>query len=145
LPFSISFIANIARKRPELNRDKTKLHEVAQAGSALIAEAGLKQIAALYQIEKTIRGLIAEERLGTRQDRSAPLFVAFEAWFTTNRARLSAKAPLGEALKYIAKYWDGLCLFLTDGRIEMDNNTPSHRYFVSIARQWSNAQSGLSL
>jgi hypothetical protein len=23
LPFSISFIANIARKRPELNRDKT--------------------------------------------------------------------------------------------------------------------------
>jgi len=25
LPFSISFIANIARKRPELNRDKTKV------------------------------------------------------------------------------------------------------------------------
>ncbi|SEO24491.1 IS66 C-terminal element, partial [Pseudorhodobacter antarcticus] len=41
---------------------------------------------------------------------------------TTNRARLPAKAPLGEALKYIAKYWDGLCLFLTDGRIEMDSN-----------------------
>ena len=29
---------------------------------------------------------------------------------------------MGEALKYIAKYWDGLCLFLTDGRIEMDSN-----------------------
>jgi hypothetical protein len=29
---------------------------------------------------------------------------------------------LGEALKYIAKYWEGLCLFLTDGRIEMDSN-----------------------
>lgn len=102
---------------------RRKLHEVAQAGSAPIAEAGLKQIAALYQIEKSIRGLTAEERLGARQDRSAPLIVAFEAWLTTNRARLSAKAPLGEALKYIAKYWDGLCLFLTDGRIEMDNNT----------------------
>lgn len=83
----------------------------------------MKQIAALYQIEKSIRGLTAEERLGARQDRSAPLIVAFEAWLTTNRARLSAKAPIGEALKYIAKYWDGLCLFLTDGRIEMDNNT----------------------
>jgi hypothetical protein len=115
---------------------RRKLHEVAQAGSAPIAEAGLKQIAALYQIEKSIRGLTAEERLGARQDRSAPLIVAFEAWLTTNRARLSAKAPLGEAFKYIAKYWDGLCLFLTDGRIEMDNNTPSHRYFVSIAGQW---------
>ncbi len=26
-------------------------------------------------------------------------------------------------MKYIAKYWDGLNLFLSDGRIEMDNNT----------------------
>ena len=39
------------------------------------------------------------------------------------RSRVSAKFPLGEALKYTAKYWAGLCLFLTDGGIEMDNNT----------------------
>ena len=39
------------------------------------------------------------------------------------RARVSAKSPVGEALKYIAKYWVGLRLFLADGRIEMDNNT----------------------
>ncbi len=101
---------------------RRKLHEVAQSGTAPIAEDGLKQIAALYRIEKDIRGLAPEVRLAARQDRSAPLIAAFEAWLTTNRARLSAKAPLGEALKYIAKYWDGLCLFLTDGRIEMDSN-----------------------
>ena len=29
----------------------------------------------------------------------------------------------GAVLKYIARYWDGLILFLTDGRIEIDNNT----------------------
>ena len=101
---------------------RRKLHEVAQSGTAPIAEDGLKQITALYRIEKDIRGLTSEARLAARQDRSAPLIAAFEAWLTTNRARLSAKAPLGEALKYIAKYWDGLCLFLTDGRIEMDSN-----------------------
>ena len=101
---------------------RRKLHEVAQAGTAPIAEDGLKQIAALYRIEKDIRGLTSEARLAARQVRSAPLIAAFEAWLTTNRARLSAKAPLGEALKYIAKYWEGLCLFLTDGRIEMDSN-----------------------
>ena len=82
----------------------------------------MKQIAALYRIEKDIRGLNAEARLAARQEQSAPLIAAFEAWLTAHRARVSAKAPLGEALKYIAKYWDGLCLFLTDGRIEMDNN-----------------------
>ena len=81
-----------------------RLHEVAQSGTAPIAEDGLKQIAALYRIEKDIRGLTSEARLAARQDRSAPLIAAFEAWLTTNRARLSAKAPLGEALKYIAKY-----------------------------------------
>jgi len=101
---------------------RRKLHEVAQSGTAPIAEDGLKQISTLYRIEKGIRGMTSEVRLAARQERSAPLIASFEAWLTTNRARLSAKAPLGEALKYIAKYWDGLCLFLTDGRIEMDNN-----------------------
>ena len=36
---------------------------------------------------------------------------------------MSAKSPLDEALKYSAKYRAGLCLFLADDRIEMDNNT----------------------
>lgn len=36
---------------------------------------------------------------------------------------VSQQVPLGEALAYIAKYWDGLKLFLTDGRIEIDNNS----------------------
>lgn len=101
---------------------RRKLHEVAQSGTAPIAEEGLKQIAALYRIEKDIRGLAAEARLAARQDRSAPLIAAFEAWVTAHRARVSAKASLGEALKYIAEYWGGLVLFVDDGRIEMDSN-----------------------
>lgn len=101
---------------------RRKLHEVAQSGITPIAEEGLKQIAALYRIEKDIRGLSAKDRLVARQEQSAPLIAAFETWLTAHRAHVSAKAPLGEALKYIAKYWDGLCLFLADGRIEMDNN-----------------------
>ena len=42
---------------------------------------------------------------------------------TVHRARVSPRPPLGEALKYIAKYWSGLNLFLADGRIEMDGNS----------------------
>ena len=53
----------------------------------------------------------------------APKIAGLKTWLTHHRARVSAKSPLGEALKYIAKYWAGLCLFLVDGRIEMDNNT----------------------
>lgn len=36
--------------------------------------------------------------------------------------RVSAKSPIGQALKYIAKYGVGLVLFLDNGRIEVDNN-----------------------
>jgi hypothetical protein len=44
-------------------------------------------------------------------------------WLTHHRARVAGKSPLGEALSYIAKYWDGLRLFLVDGRIEVDDNS----------------------
>ena len=101
---------------------RRKLHEVAQTGTTPIADKGLKQIAALYRIERNIRGQKPEARLATRQARSKPIIDEFETWLATHRARVSAKSPLGEALKYIAKYWDGLTRFLTDGRIEIDSN-----------------------
>ena len=44
-------------------------------------------------------------------------------WFVHHRARVATKSPLGEASAYIAKYWDGLKLFLTDGQIEIDSNS----------------------
>ena len=50
----------------------------------------------------------------------------------------STKSPTGEALKYIVKYWDGLILFLTDGRIEMDSNAVE-RTIRPIALQRKNA------
>lgn len=101
---------------------RRKLHDVAQSGVAPIAQEGLAQIQALYHIEKDLRGLPADQRLATRQEHSKPIIVAFELWLAQSRARVSAKSPTGEALKYIAKYWDGLIRFLDDGRIELDNN-----------------------
>ena len=64
-----------------------------------------------------------QTRLAIRQDQSAPKIAAFETWLTHHRARVAPKSPLGEALKYIAKYWAALCRSLADGRTEMDNNT----------------------
>ncbi len=101
---------------------RRKLHEVARNTTAPIAEAGLKQIAALYRIETDTRGQSPKARLAIRRERSAPRIKAFEKWLHKYRAQVSGKSPLGQALKYIAKYWNGLCLFLSDGRVEMDNN-----------------------
>ncbi|SDR46836.1 IS66 family transposase [Pseudovibrio sp. Tun.PSC04-5.I4] len=102
---------------------RRKLYEVARNKTAPIAEEGLRQIGELYQIEKTIRGNSPEERLVARQKHSRALIEAFEEWLINHRAKVSRKSPLGEALSYIAKYWNGLIRFLDDGRIELDNNS----------------------
>lgn len=78
---------------------------------------------ALYRVETQIRSLPASQRLAVRQDKSARMVAVFKTWLEQARAQVSVKSPTGEALKYIAKYWDGLILFLSDGRIELDNNT----------------------
>ncbi|MBY5624886.1 IS66 family transposase [Rhizobium leguminosarum] len=101
---------------------RRKLVEITRNGSAPIAEDGVKQIGELYRIEAELRGRDPQARLAGRQERSAPLVADMQTWLVDHRAHVSTKSPLGEALAYIAKYWDGLKLFLTDGRIEIDNN-----------------------
>lgn len=98
----------------------------------------MTQIQALYRIEKDLRGLSADQRCAVRQKCSKPIIEAFALGLARSRARVSAKSPTGEALKYTAKYWDGLCLFLTDGRIELDNN-PVERTIRPIALNRKNA------
>lgn len=102
---------------------RRKLVEITRNGAAPIAEDGVKRIGELYRIEAELRGLHPAARLAGRQERSASLVAELETWLIHHRARVAAKSPLGEALKYIAKYWKGLLLFLTDGRIEIDNNS----------------------
>lgn len=41
---------------------------------------------------------------------------------THQRIRISTKSHLGEKLAYIHRHWDGLQIFLADGRVEMDTN-----------------------
>lgn len=77
----------------------------------------------LYAIEAEIRGSDPVTRLAIRRDRSASIIARLDDWLAHHRARASAKSPLGEALAYIAKYRDGLGRFLTDGHVEIDNNT----------------------
>lgn len=102
---------------------RRKLYELTQNNVAPIATEGLKQINALYAIEAQIRGQSAEDRLAVRQQKSAPKITNFKNWLDQVRSQVSAKSPTGAALKYIARYWDGLILFLADGCIEIDNNT----------------------
>jgi transposase len=101
---------------------RRQLREIFDRDASPIAEEGLRRIARLYEIEAAIRGRPPETRRAVRQERSAPLVEAFGVWLAEARARVSAKSRIGEKLAYFANHWDGLRVFLGDGRVEMDSN-----------------------
>ncbi len=79
-------------------------------------------LAALYRIEGEIHGRPAEERRAARQERSKLLIDALEPWLKEKLALISQKTKLSEAIRYALSRWGGLCLFLDDGRFEIDSN-----------------------
>ncbi|WGF90767.1 IS66 family transposase [Marinivivus vitaminiproducens] len=101
---------------------RRQLRELFDKDGSAIAEVGLRQIARLYRIEAEIRGRSAAERLAVRRKRSRPLVEAFGTWLAEQRARISAKSRLAEKLAYFTNHWDGLLLFLDDGRVDIDTN-----------------------
>jgi transposase len=101
---------------------RRRFFEVAQGGPTPIASEALARIAALYGIEKTIRGRAASERRAVRQERSLPLVRALRVWLEQQLTRVSGKATIAEHIRYALNHWDGLTRFLDDGRIELDTN-----------------------
>jgi transposase len=93
----------------------------AETQSPLAAEA-LRRIAALYQIEASIRGQPPDERLAVRQARAAPLFGELRSWLENSLGRISGKSSLAGAIRYTLSRWQALTLVLRDGRTCLDNN-----------------------
>ena len=89
---------------------------------APIAVEALKRIAALYAVEARIRGKSAVDRLAVRQAESRPMVADLRIWFDAQIAKLPARGPTAEAIRYALNHWNGLERFLEDGRIELDTN-----------------------
>jgi len=97
-------------------------YDLAKAKAPIAMEA-LERIAALYEIEARIRGSSAAERLAVRQVESKPLVADLHVWFEVQIAKLPARGPTAEAIRYALNHWEGLERFLEDGRIELDTNS----------------------
>ncbi len=98
-----------------------------QSTGSEIAVEGLRRNAAFYAVEADIRSATSESRLTNRRSRTAPQVEEFGARSRKQRVRVSAWSHLGKALDYSARHWDGLQIFLDDGRVELDNNAVDNR------------------
>lgn len=47
---------------------------------------------------------------------------SLKTWLDQHYPLTLPKSSLGKAMAYCLRYWDGLCTFLNDGRIEINNN-----------------------
>ncbi len=101
---------------------RRKLNEVFDRDGSEIAAEGLRRIAEFYAVEADIRGVSSGQCLSARQTRTAPLVADFGDWLQTQRRKVAAKCRLGENLTNIHNHWDGLQTFLSDGRVELDDN-----------------------
>lgn len=79
---------------------------------------------ALYKIERYAKQkkLSPEQRFRLRLEKSKPLLDRFKLWLDQNYSTTLPESPLGKAFYYCLRHWKGLCHFLCDGRLEIDNN-----------------------
>jgi hypothetical protein len=86
-----------------------------------VAKEALDRIAAFYEIEAAARDKTAQERVELRQQ-TIPLVDGFFDWATRMLTKLSVKGDLARAFLYALNRREALRRFLTDGRLEADNN-----------------------
>jgi transposase len=77
----------------------------------------------LYDIEDQARGKSPQEVLALRRASSVPIMNELQQWLASDAAaRVLPKSPLGEAVRYLKNQWSALAVFLSDGRVPIDNN-----------------------
>lgn len=116
----------LARRRQQISlafcwaHVRRKFFELADTSP--VATEALRRIAQLYAIEDEVRGSPAEQRRQVRSERSRVIVDDLRQYLEARNRQVSAKAKLGEAIRYALTRWDGLSRFLDDGRIDLDSN-----------------------
>jgi transposase len=101
---------------------RRKFHDFYETHQSPIAKEALERIAALYGIEKEIRGRPPDERQQVRNTRARPLLESFKVWLKDVLSKVSRKSELADAIHYALGRWTPLLRYCDGGRLEIDNN-----------------------
>jgi transposase len=100
---------------------RRKFFDVWEATKSPVAKEAIDRIAVFYAIEAKARFAPPAERVAHRTQ-TAPLIDAFFDWAGATVTKLSAKSALAGAFQYTIKRRAALTRFVSDGRLEPDNN-----------------------
>ena len=102
------------------------------------ADVAIKFIQKLYRVERLMKAKSADERLHERQTESTAVMSDFKKWLDTQLTQVPPTSVLGKAVQYTLNQWSKLQVYLTDGRINIDNNRAERaiKPFVIGRKAW---------
>ncbi len=101
---------------------RRKFHELWANHGSTVGEQALKFFGALYEVEREVRELQADERRTIRRDKSRPVADALHQWLTQQRQKVPDGSATARAIDYSLKRWAALVRFIDDGDLPIDNN-----------------------
>jgi transposase len=101
---------------------RRKFHELWVHHQSAIGEQALKFFIQLYEIEREVQDLPADERRVIRQDKTKRIADALHQWLTQQRQKVPDGSATAKAIDYSLKRWKALVRFIDDGELPIDNN-----------------------
>ena len=101
---------------------RRKFFDLHVSSKSQIAGQACAYISQLYDVEREVKDLSADERLRIRKKESKPLADAFHQWMLLQRQKITDGSATSKALDYSIKRWEALTQFLNDGHLPIDNN-----------------------
>ena len=130
----IGCLAHARRKFDEALKAQSK------KGRGGLSSQGLALIQRVYRVEREARDgqLNADQRRQLRDEKAKPIWNELRIWLDAARSQVPPQSLTGKALGYLDKQWPRLIAYLSDGRIEVDNNRCENaiRPFVMGRKAW---------
>ena len=111
---------------------RRKFDELIKDNLSPVGTQAIQRIAALYKIEREIKGLSVQDRHAARQSSSKPLCKDLHEWLKLERLRVPEGSATAKAIAYSLNRWDALTAYLDNGAVQIDNN-----HIENLVRPWA--------
>jgi transposase len=100
---------------------RRKFHELWANHQSQIGERAVAFFIQLYEIERQVQHLRADERSSARTEQSKPTADALRQWLAQQRQKVPDGSATAKAIDYSLTRWTALTRFIDDGALPIDN------------------------
>jgi len=114
------------------------LYDVETQAKEAAGQSGIDPVADADRFHEQL----VSDRYRLRQEFAVPRLAQFKTWLESQQAAnggpILPKSPMGQAITYATNQWEALCIYTTDGRLNIDNNPAenAHRRVAVGRKNW---------